>query len=116
MALDPAAETVVDPGASFEVVLSATVRDARIVLLDGQDAQLPVTGTTEVGGRTTLTLAPATPLVPASRYVLRLEGAVERNLHAASGRTYDPLSFALLAAGTPPPPEPPKKRTRRKRR
>ncbi len=116
LALDPAAETVLDPGSSFEVVLSATVRDARLVLLDAQDAQLPATGTTEVGGRTTLTLAPGAPLVPASRYVLRLEGAVERNLHAASGPTYEPLSFALLAAGTPPPPEPPRKRSRRKRR
>jgi len=113
--LDPASETVVDPGASFELVLSARVSDARLVLLDAQEAQLPAEGSVEVGRRTTLTVSPASPLVPGSRYRLRLEGAVGRELHDAGGRAFEPLSLPVLAAGTPPPPDPPARKKRRRR-
>lgn len=113
--VDPASETVVDPGASFEVVLAARFADARLVLLDAQESQVTARGTTEVAERTTLTLTPARPLTPASRYALRVEGAVERTLHDAAGRAIEPISFALLVAGTPPPPEPPRRSRRRRR-
>jgi hypothetical protein len=107
-------ETVVDPAASFAVELATAVQDGRLVLLDAQDAHLAATHSREVGATTRFSLAPASPLVPGSRYLLRLEGATGREMRDASGGVLAPLSFAVLAAGTPPPPEP-KKRTRRRR-
>jgi hypothetical protein len=38
-----AGEVVVDPGATFEVELSARVPDARLVLVDGRDDLVPTT-------------------------------------------------------------------------
>jgi hypothetical protein len=107
-------ETVVDPAASFAVELATAVQDGRLVLLDAQDAHLAATHSREVGATTRFSLAPASPLVPGSHYLLRLEGATGREMRDASGGVLAPLSFAVLAAGTPPPPEP-KKRTRRRR-
>jgi hypothetical protein len=109
------AETVVDPAASFELELSGRLTDARLVLLDSADAHVAARSTREVGGQTRLTLAPASPLVPGSRYVLRVEGAGTREVRDGE-RAYAPLSFPLLAAGTPPPPEPKRKAKKRKRR
>jgi hypothetical protein len=110
-------ETVVDPGATFELELSSRSADARLVLLDGRDALVAATSAREVGAASTrLTLAPAAPLSPGSRYVLRLDGAVTRELHDADGRGYEPVAHHLLAAGTPPPPEPKKSPKRRRRR
>ncbi len=106
--LSPASETVVDPASTFHVELGARIADARLVLLDGTDAHVPAKSTHEVGGSTQLALAPAQPLVPGSRYVLRVEGATSRELRDGE-RAWAPLSFALLTAGTPPPPEPKKK-------
>jgi hypothetical protein len=114
--LAPGAETVVDPGATFEVELSARSADARLVLVDARDDILPATGSREVGSSTRLTLAPAAPLVPGSRYALRLDGASDRELHDAAGRAFAPLSLPLLAAGEPPPPEPKKPAGKRRRR
>jgi hypothetical protein len=111
-------ETVVDPAASFAVELATAVQDGRLVLLDAQDAHLAATHSREVGATTRFSLAPASPLVPGSRYLLRLEGATGREMRDASGGALAPLSFPVLAAGTPPPPEPkpkPKTRTRRRR-
>jgi hypothetical protein len=113
--LAPGAEVVVDPAATFEVELSARAPDARLVLVDARDDLVPASGTRELAAGTRLTLAPAVPLVPGSRYALRLDGASTRELHDEGGRAFAPLSLPILAAGTPPPPEP-KRSERRKRR
>jgi hypothetical protein len=110
-------ETVVDPAASFTVDLAASLPDARLVLLDGQEAHVAATHAREVGASTRFSLSPAAPLVPGSRYLLRVEGASGREMRDARGGALAPLSFAVLAAGTPPPPEPKAKvRARRRRR
>jgi len=108
-------ETVVDPASSFEVELAFRAADARLVLMDRTDAHVAATGSRELGATTRLVLAPSAPLVPGSRYVLRVEGAGTRELHDDGGRSYAPLSFSLLAAGTPPPPEPKRNPKRRRR-
>jgi hypothetical protein len=100
------AEVVVDPRATFEIELSARTPDARLVLVDGRDDLVAASGTREVAGTTRLTLAPNAPLVPGSRYALRLDGASQRELHDEAGRAFTPLTFPVLAAGTPPPREP----------
>ncbi len=117
IALDVGRETVVDPAASFEVELSSGSSDARIVLLDGRDALVAANSSREVGAaRTRLTLAPAAPLTPGSRYLLRVDGAATRELHDSAGRAYEPIAHPLLAAGSPPPPPEPKEKPARRRR
>lgn len=113
--LTPGAEVVVHPAATFEVELSARVADARLVLVDARDDLVAASGSRELAAATRLTLAPAAPLVPGSRYVLRLDGATDRELHDDAGRAFSVVSLPLLAAGAPPPPEP-KKPGRKKRR
>jgi hypothetical protein len=113
-ALAPDRETAVDPSATFRVVLSGRSRDARLALHDAADAAVPSSAAVEVGETTVLTLAPAAPLVPGSRYQLRLDGAVTRDLHMGD-RAFTPAVYAVRAAGEPPPPArpPPRKRPRR---
>jgi len=111
-------ETVVDPAATFRVVLSARLEDARLLLLDGAGAAVPAKGTREVGATTALTLAPTSPLRPGSQYQLRVDGDRTRDLHDAAGAVHAPFTVRVLAAGTPPPPEPqpqPKKKKRGRR-
>jgi hypothetical protein len=112
--LAPGAEAVVDPRATFELELAARTPDARLVLVDAHDDFVAASSSREVGASTRLTLVPAAPLVAGSRYTLRLDGVSARALHDEAGRSYDPLTLPLLAAGTPPPPEP-KKPARKKR-
>jgi hypothetical protein len=108
-------ETVVDPAATFRVEVAHALPDGRLVLLDGSQAILPSRGTREVGpAATTFTLVPADPLVPASRYLLRLEGVSGRDLHDGAGAAYGPVAATILVAGTPP--EPPPKATPKRRR
>lgn len=111
--LSPETETVVDPAATFRVVLGARFADARLQLLDRADAAIPAAGTREVGATTVLTLAPSRPLVPGSRYHLRLDGDRTRDLLDDAGGVHGPFTVDVLAAGTPPPPEPAKKGRRR---
>jgi hypothetical protein len=99
------AETVVDPASSFRVVLAGTCRDARLLLLDAAGVALPASERAEVGATTVLRLIPTAPLVPGSRYQLRLDGALGRELHLGD-HAYPPSRFALRAAGDPPPPAP----------
>jgi hypothetical protein len=99
-------ETVVDPAAVFRVELAAEIADGRILLLDAADAIVPASGTREVGATTRFTLTPAAPLVPGSRYLLRLDGARARELEDVAGRALAPLSLRVLVAGEPPKPEP----------
>lgn len=111
------AETVIDPASSFKVVMSGRLADARLVLLDSANAHVPAKSTRELGKTTLLTLTPASPLVPGSHYVLRVEGTSRREIHDGP-RSYAPFSFAILAAGTPPQPEAknqPKQRSRKRR-
>jgi hypothetical protein len=109
-------ETVIDPAATFRLELAAATPDARLVLLDRNDAIVPSKGSREIGAVTRFTLAPAEPLVPGSRYVLRLDGVRTRELHDAAGTAYAPFTLTVLVAGTPPPPEPkPAKRKRGRR-
>jgi hypothetical protein len=116
LALTPSAEVVVDPAASFEMELAARLVDARLVLVDGRGDLVPATGTREVGAHTRLTLQPAAPLTPGSRYALRLDGSAQRELRDAGGRSFAPLMLPILAAGTPPPPEPKRPARKKKRR
>jgi hypothetical protein len=83
--------------------------------VDARDDLVPASATREVSAGTKLTLSPAAPLVPGSRYALRLDGASDRDLHDDAGRVFSAVSLPLLAAGSPPPPEP-KKPARRKKR
>jgi len=108
--------SVVDAAARFEVELAGTLSDARLVLLDSQDAIVPATGSREVGQATRLVLAPSAPLTPASRYVLRVDGAATREVHDGQGRAYAPLALAVIVAGDPPPPEPKAKAKHRRTR
>jgi hypothetical protein len=111
-ALDVEGSTAVDPSATFRVVLSGSSRDARLALHDAADAAVPSSSTVELGDTTVLTLSPSAPLVPGSRYRLRLDGAVTRELHLGD-RSLTPAVWALQAAGEPPPPPPPRKRGRK---
>jgi hypothetical protein len=114
--LAPGTEVVVDPHATFEVELSARSPDARLALVDAREDVVPATGARELSSVTRLTVVPAAPLVPGSRYALRLDGATERELHDAAGRPFAPLTLPILVAGTPPPPEPKAKKGKRARR
>jgi hypothetical protein len=99
----------------FEVVLSITAPDARLVLLDLKDAAVAAEEAHEVGQSTRLTLAPSAPLTPGRRYTLRIDGASTRELHDTAGKPFAPSTLAVLVAGTPPA-EPKQQPTRRKRR
>lgn len=112
--LSPTTEAVVEPASSFRVVLPGPSEDARLSLLDAVDALVPATGTREVGEQTVLTITPREPLVPASRYLLRVDGARGRDLHDAAGRAAGPVELHLVAAGSPP--EKPAKAVRKKKR
>ncbi len=114
--LSPASETVIDPGATFEVELAPRLPDARIALVDAAEAHVAAKDVREVAATTRLTLAPEAPLTPGSRYVLRIDGADVREMHDADGRAFAPIGFPVLVAGTPPTPErkaPPKRKRRR---
>jgi hypothetical protein len=115
LALIPGGEVVVDAGATFEIELSARLPDAVLALVDGRDDLVASTSSRELGAGTRLTLSPAAPLVPGSRYVLRIDGASQRDLHDEVGRAFAPLTLPVLVAGSPPPPEA-KRPARRKRR
>jgi hypothetical protein len=106
--------TLVDPGSSFRVEVAARISDARLILLDAQEALVPASGTTEVGSSTRFTLVPAAALRPGTSYSLRLDGVAGREFHDDSGRGYRPLSLPLRATGQPPAPSRTKKRSKRK--
>jgi hypothetical protein len=115
--LVPGTEVVVDPDATFELDLSARSPDARLVLVDAREDLVPAVATRELSAATTrLTLTPSPPLVSGSQYALRVDGAVDRELHDDAGRGYGPITLPLLAAGTPPPPQPKKAPARKKKR
>ncbi|HZY04440.1 MAG TPA: hypothetical protein VFF02_13165 [Anaeromyxobacteraceae bacterium] len=106
------AVTAVDPSARFRVEVGARLSDARLSLLDGQDAMVPSDGTTEATATTRFTLAPSAPLRPGSSYTLRLEGAEGRLLAGQGGGTWEPVSLALRTTGAAPAPQRKAKRRR----
>lgn len=104
-ALAGTAETLIDPDATFRVVLAGSCQDARLLLLDGSGVAVPGAETREVGAATVLTLTPAAALVPAGRYQLRLDGVFGRELHVGT-QVVAPARWELRVAGDPPPPPP----------
>jgi hypothetical protein len=103
-------EPLIDPAATFRLVLAGACKDARLLLLDASGAAVPSSASVEVGETTVLTLSPAGGLTPGSRYLLRLDGVAERNLHLGD-RAYTPATYPVRAAGeAPPPPARPSKR------
>jgi hypothetical protein len=114
VALSPSTEAIVDPASSFRVVLPGKSEDARLSLLDGRGDLVPGKAAREVGTETVLTVTPEQPLLPAAHYLLRLEGARQRDLHDAAGRAAGPVELHLVVAGSAP--EPAKKAVRKKRR
>ncbi len=108
--------TLVDPGSSFRVDVQARIDDARLVLLDEQDAMVPVQGTAEVATTTRFTLAPSEPLRSGSSYTLRLEGATRREAHDADGGAYLPAVLRLRTTGERPAPAPVRRSKRGKKR
>ncbi len=113
-ALAASGETLIDPDATFRVVLAGSCQDARLLLLDASGTAVPGAETREVGGATVLTLTPAAALVPAGRYQLRLDGVVGRELQVGA-QVVAPARWELRVAGDPPPP-PPKAVKRKKAR
>jgi hypothetical protein len=109
-ALAAGAPTTVEPESTFEVRVSARLREARLVLLDAQDLLVPATVDSEMseaGSR--FTLLPQEPLRPGSAYLLRLEGIGGRVVRSATDGSYEPLVLPLRVSGSPPPRPPPKK-------
>jgi hypothetical protein len=105
--------TAVDPTSTFRVVLAGRSEDARLALHDASDAAVASSGGIEIGETTVLTLSPSAPLVPGSRYQLRLDGAVTRELHMG-GRSFTPAIYAIDVTGEPPPARPPPRRRSRR--
>ena len=107
--LSPGAAAAVEPASSFEIRIASPVRDARLVLLDAQDVQVPATVEAEVGSESRFLLSPLEPLRPGSAYQLRLEGLGARLVRSDGGRSFEPLVLPLQISGSPPPRAPPKK-------
>lgn len=108
-------ETVIDPDATFRVVLAGACQDARLLLLDASGSAVPGAEMREVGPATVLTLTPAAALVPAGRYQLRLDGVFGREIHVGT-QTITPARWELRVAGDPPPPPPKVVRKKKGRR
>ncbi len=110
-------ESLVDPAATFRVVAGASLADARLALYDAQQALVEAEEHAEIGSAVSrYTLAPARPLRPGSRYLLRLEGAAGRRIRELGERTFLPLSFAIATTGDPPAEAPPRKKAKRRRK
>ena len=108
------APSSVDRVSSFRVVLSRRSSDARLSLIDANDALVPSLVSRELTDTTTLTLKPADALSSRIGYVLRVDGASTAELHDEAGTGYAPLQLRVLAdpRGEPPEPLPKNKRHR----
>ncbi len=110
------APVAVEPGATFDIRVSAPLQDARLVLLDAQDAIVPSTGGADVDAGTRFHLAPSEPLRAAGRYLLRIEGLENRMVRSTAGQRFEPFALLLVVSGEPPPRAPPKKGATKRRR
>jgi hypothetical protein len=109
-ALAPGPATGIEPESTFEVRVSAALRDARLVLLVSQDLLVPAAVESEVSAAgSRFTLQPQDPLRVGGSYLLRLEGIGGRLIRSASDGSYEPLVLPVRVSGTPPPRPPPKK-------
>ena len=100
--LSPGVAVEVEPASSFEVHIAAPARDARLVLLDARDVQVPSTVEAEVGSESRFLLVPIDPLRPGGAYLLRLEGLGTRLVRSDDGRSFEPLVLPLQIIGSPP--------------
>jgi len=107
--LSPGVAVAVESASSFEVHIAAPARDARLVLLDAQDVQVPATVEAEVGSESRFLLVPIDPLRPGGSYLLRLEGLGTRLVRSDDGRSFEPLVLPLQIIGSPPPRAPPRR-------
>lgn len=107
--LSPGVTVAVEPASSFEIRVASPARDARFVLLDAQDVQVPATVEAEVGSESRFILVPLEPLRPGSAYLLRLEGLGTRLVRSDGGRSFEPLVLPVQVTGSPPQRAPPKK-------
>jgi hypothetical protein len=114
--LAPGSSASVEPGSTFELRVAAPARDARLVLLDAQDALVASTVDAELGPEARFTLVPQEPLRPGSAYLLRLEGIGGRLVRSEDGRSFEPLVLSMQVLGTPPPRSPPKKAQKKRAR
>jgi hypothetical protein len=112
--LSPGVTVAVEPASSFEIRIAAPARDARLVLLDAQDFQVPATVEAEVGSDSRFLLVPLEPLRPGSAYLLRLEGLGARLVRSDGGRSFEPLVLPLQISGSPPPRAPQKKASKKR--
>jgi hypothetical protein len=112
--LSPSVAVPVEPASSFEVRIGAPARDARLVLLDAQDVQVPATVEAEVGFESRFVLVPLEPLRPGSAYLLRLEGLGTRLVRTDGGRSFEPLVLPLQTTGSPPARVPQRKAPRKR--
>jgi hypothetical protein len=112
--LSPGVTVAVEPASSFEIRIAAPARDARLVLLDAQDFQVPATVEAEVGSDSRFLLVPLEPLRPGSAYLLRLEGLGARLVRSDGGRSFEPLVLPVQVIGSPPPRAPQKKVPKRR--
>jgi hypothetical protein len=109
-------ESEVEAGATFRVEAAVPLADARLALYDAQGALVAADGKAEISSAGSwFTLAPSEPLRPGSSYVLRLEGAADREIRDLGGRRYRPLTFTLRATGEAPREPPPRKGKARRR-
>jgi hypothetical protein len=108
---------LVDAGTSFRLEVAVPLGDGRLALYDEDDAMVASSGTNEVGASwTRYRLVPDEPLHPGTTYVLRLDGALTRDVHDLSGRPYGPLVLTVKTAGDRPPPAASPRKRRGKRR
>jgi hypothetical protein len=106
----------VDPAARFQVELAVPLIDARLALVDSDDALVAAAESHEIGATwSRFLLVPDAPLRPGTKYALRIDGASDREAHDADGRAYQITVWELRTTGEPPPPEPAPKKAKRRR-
>jgi len=112
-------QLIVDPATTFRVIFERRLPDARLVLLDPEDAFVPSEGSREdADASTTLTLKPTRPLTGGSIYTVRVDGAAAREVRDEKGNVFQPFSRQITIAGAPEPapaPEKPAKPARKKK-
>lgn len=105
----------IDPAVQFQVEVAVSLVDARLALLDANDALVAGDEAHEIGASwSRYTVVPDAPLRPGSTYRLRLDGATQREARDGEGRAYQVAVWELRTTGEPPlPAKPASKRKRR---
>lgn len=108
----------ISPEARFELELPA-LHDVRVRLFSEDQRAVPSVDRLELGPTTRYRLSPTDPLLPATRYTLRVDGLRADNPTDASGHAYLPAQVGLRTSGEKPPPVPkpePKRKRAKSRR